>query len=125
MAAYNAGEGRIGRALTAQNTRDYYQMDLPRETERYVYRIAAIKAVMENSAGYGLDMPYPQSRYRAPEYVERRVDCENDTPWPQLAEKAGCDYKALRLLNPHILTDTLNGSYVMRFPAENSRNLAE
>ncbi len=116
MAAYNAGEGRIGRALASQNVSDYYQLDLPRETERYVYRIAAIKAVLENRAGYGLNMPYPQSRYRAPDYVERKLDIKNDMTWPQLAKKTGCDYKELRLLNPHIRTAVLNGSYVLRFP---------
>jgi membrane-bound lytic murein transglycosylase D len=36
---------------------DYYQLRLPPETERYVFRILAIKAVLSNPAGYGYELP--------------------------------------------------------------------
>ncbi len=125
MAAYNAGEGRIARALSSQNTSDYYQLDLPRETERYVYRIAAIKVVMENSAGYGLNMPYPHNRYAPPAYLEQAVNFKNAVAWTELAKKLGCDYKELRLLNPHIRTSQLSGSYQLRLPPRAKGKLAE
>jgi hypothetical protein len=125
MAAYNAGEGRVARAVSGQNTRDYYQLDLPRETERYVYRIAAIKVVMENSAGYGLNEPYAPARYALPAYAERTADFKNPTAWTALADKIGCDYKQLRLLNPHIRASELSGVYQLRLPRGAKEFLAE
>jgi peptidoglycan lytic transglycosylase D len=53
LAAYNGGETRIRKAIREQKTRDYYRLNLPLETERYVFRIAAIKIVMDNPARYG------------------------------------------------------------------------
>ncbi|UQZ89102.1 murein transglycosylase [Deltaproteobacteria bacterium Smac51] len=125
MAAYNAGDGRIARAVSAQGTNDYYQLDLPRETERYVYRIAAIKVVMENSAGYGLSSPVPRAHYQPAAYVEKTVDFKTAIAWPALAKKLGCDYKELRLLNPHIRTASLSGSYQFRVPPGVEKKLAE
>jgi hypothetical protein len=125
MAAYNAGEGRVARAVSGQNTRDYYQLDLPRETERYVYRIAAIKVVMENSAGYGLNEPFAPGRYTRPAYAERAVDFKTPMAWTALADTIGIDYKSLRLLNPHIRASELSGVHQLRLPRGTKEFLAE
>jgi hypothetical protein len=117
LAAYNAGDGRISRAMTTQNTRDYYELDLPRETERYVYRIAAIKVVMENASHYGLTEPVPAAHYHPIPYTEKAITVAPGTDWAQVAKQIGCDYKILRSLNPHILEPNLSGEYVLRVPA--------
>jgi len=41
----------------AQGESDCYQMMLPQETERYVFRILAIKAVLSDPARYGYELP--------------------------------------------------------------------
>ena len=41
MAAYNCGSGCVRRRIRNQNTRDYWQLDLPKETKHYVPRILA------------------------------------------------------------------------------------
>jgi len=41
----------------AQGDRDYYRMILPQETERYVFRILAIKAVLSDPTRYGYEVP--------------------------------------------------------------------
>ena len=116
MAAYNAGEGRIARAMTTQGIDNYFDLDLPRETERYVYRIAAIKVVMENATHYGLKSSLPAKFYETESYVERNVDIPKGRTWPQLAKQLGCDYKTLRTLNPHITQASLAGPYTLRVP---------
>ncbi|MDR1044819.1 MAG: lytic transglycosylase domain-containing protein [Candidatus Adiutrix sp.] len=117
LAAYNAGDGRIARAVADQGTSDYFDLDLPRETERYVYRIAAIKVVMENAAHYGLNIPTPLEQYQADRFTEKTVDLgQKGLSWTQLAKQLGCDYKTLRLMNPHIIQAPLSGTYVMRLP---------
>ena len=118
MAAYNAGDGRIAKALADQGVSDYFELDLPRETERYVYRIAAIKVVMENAAHYGLNIPVPAGQYQGARFSEKSVELgKAGVQWPQLARQLGCDYKTLRLLNPHIIQTPLSGAYVVRLPS--------
>ena len=118
MAAYNGGDGRIGKAIAAQGTRNYADLDLPRETERYVYRIAAIKLVLENPAIFGAKKTVPEVYHKAEKVIERKVEVPKGTTWPQLAKMVGCDYKTLRQLNPHILQSSLSGSYLIRVPGK-------
>ncbi|MDL2260158.1 lytic transglycosylase domain-containing protein [Deltaproteobacteria bacterium OttesenSCG-928-K17] len=119
MAAYNAGDGRVAKAVAAQGHNNYFDLDLPRETERYVYRIAAIKVVMENAAGYGFTEPVP-ARYRPVGYAERTVElpAKGQGQWTDVAKKLGYDYKTVRVMNPHVRQYPLAGSYELRVPAE-------
>ena len=57
IAAYNCGEKRIMDESRTQGVRDYYHMKLPQDTERYVFRILAIKAVLSDPMRYGYELP--------------------------------------------------------------------
>ena len=57
IAAYNCGEKCIMDESRAQGERDVYQLMLPEETERYVFRILAIKAVLSDPTQYGYELP--------------------------------------------------------------------
>lgn len=103
--------------MAEQGVRDYWQLDLPRETERYVYRIAAIKIILENLEGYGLAVSPPDRVYGPLQVARRTVTVPARSGWPALARAAGCDYKTMRLLNPHILESTFSGTYEVRVPA--------
>ncbi|MCD6430606.1 MAG: transglycosylase SLT domain-containing protein [Deltaproteobacteria bacterium] len=46
LAAYNCGEQRVNSAMDEQKSNDYYQLSLPQESERYLYRLAAIKIII-------------------------------------------------------------------------------
>jgi hypothetical protein len=118
MAAYNAGERRISGALGSQNARDYYELNLPRETERYVYRIAAIKLVLEGASAYGYNDSPPSGLYTPPSYNEEQVTFVPGTTWHDLAATYSTDYKTLRTLNPHLASQsTLSGGpYIFRTP---------
>src|SRR5690606_25999752 len=52
-AAYNAGNARVARSLETQQVTSYYDVLLPDETERYVFRIIALKEVLSNPKSYG------------------------------------------------------------------------
>ncbi|NTW37351.1 MAG: lytic transglycosylase domain-containing protein, partial [Syntrophobacteraceae bacterium] len=43
IATYNCGDKRIQEQMRALGSADYYQMRLPTETERYIFRILAVK----------------------------------------------------------------------------------
>jgi hypothetical protein len=47
-AAYNCGENRLESAMAKDGSQSYYSLVLPQETERYIFRILAIKEVLEN-----------------------------------------------------------------------------
>jgi hypothetical protein len=120
MAAYNAGEARIAKAISAQGFRDYYQLRLPRETERYVYRIAAIKLVLVGANNLGLADTTPRNLYSPLNFRETSETFETPQTWVKLAEKYKCDYKTLRFLNPHLAhQETLSGGpYLFRTPGK-------
>ena len=48
MAAYNAGAARLKEVIENQNTRDFFDMYLNEETERYLFRIIALKEIISN-----------------------------------------------------------------------------
>ena len=52
-AAYNGGEGSIRRAITQKNNGDYFRMNLKHETATHVYRLIAMKEIIENPHLYG------------------------------------------------------------------------
>ncbi len=53
-AAYNIGQGKLQKELERQNTGSYYFLDLNRETERYLYRLVAIKELLSRPSMYHL-----------------------------------------------------------------------
>jgi len=58
LAAYNAGEGTVGRAIEHNRklglATDYESLNLPAETKNYVPKLQAIKNLMTNPGDYGL-----------------------------------------------------------------------
>ena len=52
-AAYNIGENRLKRIMNQQDEDDYFQMKLNRETASYVYKLVAMKEIIERPAIYG------------------------------------------------------------------------
>jgi hypothetical protein len=118
MAAYNAGQGRISGAMASQGVREYWDLNLTRETERYVYRIAAIKFAMEGAPAYGFNSRPPAGLYAPGAYDQETVTFPAGTTWPALAARYGVAYKELKLLNPHLAgREVLSGGpYIFRTP---------
>ncbi len=62
LAAYNAGEGTVGRAVKknrrAGKPTDFWSLDLPRETRAYVPKLLAISYLVSQPENYGLSL-YP------------------------------------------------------------------
>ena len=55
-AAFNCGNGRITKTQEEQRVDSYYDMMLPEETQRYMFRILALKLITENPAKYGFQI---------------------------------------------------------------------
>jgi membrane-bound lytic murein transglycosylase D len=68
LAAYNAGEGTVGRAISKNRAKgmptDYAHLKLPNETKDYVPKLQAIKNIVSNPTQYGLYIdPIPNKPY--------------------------------------------------------------
>ncbi|MEQ9130990.1 MAG: transglycosylase SLT domain-containing protein, partial [Salinisphaeraceae bacterium] len=61
LAAYNAGEGRVGRALAraeaAGQPRDFWHLDLPAETDDYVPKLLALRRLLQTPGAFDLALP--------------------------------------------------------------------
>lgn len=116
LAAYNGGEGRIRKAVREQRTDDYYRLNLPLETERFVFRIAAIKIVMENPESYGYNLSN-KSIYRPCKHDVVLVDIKNQVHIADFAQSLGTDFKAIKELNPQFRQSHLPvGKYKVNVP---------
>lgn len=104
-ASYNAGMQGIQNRLDQQKSFNYYDLHLGEETSRYVFRIIAMKEVMENSQKYGYRLS-PQELYYQPS-VETIKVTESIPSLVDFAIQNGMNYKELKLLNPWLREDKL------------------
>ena len=60
LAAYNCGEGKVARAIAANEKRglptDYLSLKLPPETQNYVPKLVAVKNIVLSPPSYGIDL---------------------------------------------------------------------
>jgi membrane-bound lytic murein transglycosylase D len=122
-ASYNRGIGGVLRDMKWQKAKSYFDMEQNHETGRYVYRILAMKIIMENPTAYGFNIPkeqcYPSIKTR--KYIINKT-IENLSDW---AITKGSNFKILRKLNPWLRTTKLtikNKSYTLLLPL-NTENI--
>ncbi|MDE7375365.1 MAG: lytic transglycosylase domain-containing protein [Muribaculaceae bacterium] len=118
MASYNAGQGRISSELDKQGVDSSFDLYLVDETSRYVFRIMAIKAVMEHPSDYGFVLTADQL-YQPVAYKEVEVSGPV-ADWPAWAQEHGITYSELREANPWIrakkLTNKQGKTYTVKVP---------
>lgn len=118
-ASYNMGMGGVQNQLRRQKVDNYYDLYLNKETAAYVFRILALKSILEDPEGYGFVIDENQL-YSPLRYKTVKVD----TTIPDLIEWAkvqGTTYKMVKVLNPWILKDELavkgeGKSYTLKIP---------
>jgi peptidoglycan lytic transglycosylase D len=101
VAAYNAGGGKVRRAIKASNSRDFWVLTegkvLREETRNYVPKLLAALDVIKNSKKYGFD----NLNYEAPLEYEN-ITLESSTDLEIIANFCGISYKQLKDLNPEL-----------------------
>jgi hypothetical protein len=115
-AAYNMGEAGLSRRIRAQGTRNYYHLYLPLETQRYIFRILAVKLILENPARFGFHLDAED--YWAPMRFDRvEVSLGEETPLKLIADAAGTYFKKIKDLNPEIRgSDLPRGNHSLLIP---------
>jgi len=123
IAAFNCGERRIEVEIGKQKTSSYYFLKLPQETERYVFRILAIKEILENPEQYGYHLP-KGAGYQPIIFERVKVELPGPMPIAVAAQSAGFTYRELKVLNPCLVSDVIpKGDLTIRVPEGKGKKL--
>ncbi|MGK0674331.1 MAG: LysM peptidoglycan-binding domain-containing protein [Halothiobacillaceae bacterium] len=99
LAAYNAGEGTVSRAIERAAARgeptDYWSLDLPEETKAYVPRLIALSRIFRDPHVYGL---VPHKIKDAPFLA--RIDLDRPLDLSKVANAMDMSVHELYRLNP-------------------------
>ena len=121
-AAYNMGEQGLQTEILAQKTNDYYQLYLPLETQRYLFRIFCAKLILSNPQAYGFEFE-AADLYPPVKYEPARVECFQPIPIQLVAEAAGTHFKMIKDLNPELRGHFLAaGIHTLLVPPGGNRN---
>ena len=90
IAAYNAGPGRVQRAIDKNikqgKKTDYWSLDLPKETEKYVPKLLAIAKVLKDPAPYNQKLLSIENKpYLEPIKLESQFDLALIAQWTNLS----------------------------------------
>ena len=104
-AAYNAGSARVAKFIKEQGATSYYDLLMAEETERYIFRILAIKTIFENPEKYGIYVSNELS-YQPYKYYTVKVD-KDVKNWAEFAKEHDITYKLLKVFNPWLRSNSL------------------
>ena len=119
-ASYNGGVGGVNKQITFQGVTDYYDLLLTEETSRYVFRILALKEIMQNPTKYNFNLK-PADLY--PVIPTKKVEVTASVPdLATFAKDNGINYKVLKIHNPWLRDRKLDvaagKSYTLEIPLE-------
>jgi membrane-bound lytic murein transglycosylase D len=126
LAAYNAGEGTVKRALRNKQriaqAVDYWSLDLPAEAMIYVPKLLALAHVVADPQFYGITLQRIDDR----PYLYR-VNLGQRVKLTSIAAMANMSEEKLRYFNPCLRRDTTPPylSYGLLLPRNNARTLLE
>ncbi|WP_114800917.1 LysM peptidoglycan-binding domain-containing protein [Moraxella canis] len=107
LAAYNAGPGRVSRAIKANQDQglptDYWSLKLPTETMNYVPRFLAVAQIVKSPNTYGVNLPAIANHSHF-----RTVPVNYGVSLSEVATVTGLPVSELRLLNPALLNLTVD-----------------
>ena len=109
-AAYNVGPTRLARNIETQRADTYFDLNLNQETSRYVFRLIAIKEILENPSDFGF---YLEKDDYYPPLDDYRI-LKVNTPisnWGDFAKEQGISYRQLKIYNPWLIDSKLTNRY--------------
>ncbi|WP_321493215.1 transglycosylase SLT domain-containing protein [uncultured Desulfobacter sp.] len=110
MSAYNMGEYGLEKAIKLQDTRDFFSLYLPLETQRYILRIVAVKLILSDPEAYGYHLE-PQDLYPVFTYSEIKLSPKCAVPISMIATACDVSFKTIKDYNPQ-----LRGYYLDKGP---------
>ena len=122
LAAYNAGPGRVQKAIDANAAQglptDYWSLRLPTETMNYVPRFLAVADIVSKPSQYGVYLPAIANRQHF-----RSVPVNYGVSLAEVAQMTGVSYDELEKLNPALTSARIDASGPQRVVIPNDVNL--
>ena len=122
-ASYNVGRRGVDRQINKQKETDYYDLLFNEETARYVFRIIALKLVLESPEKYDFHLSKDEL-YKPIPYKEVIVDSPVES-WADFAQENNTNYKILKKLNPWLreknLMNKSGKEYIIYVPTRKAR----
>lgn len=122
-ASYNAGEGRIGRAIERHNTTDFWELykydRIPKETREYIPQLMAAAIIAKDPEKFGFGVITYDSPIRF-----SKLSVPPATPISVIAKASQLDVETVRSCNPEILrgiTPPGTSGYQVKLPMEIDR----
>jgi len=121
LAAYNCGEKRVADAVKEQKTDNYHTLLLPEESERYIYRLAAIKLILNDPAAYGYQLDRDKC-YTPLKLDYITLNLKHEVSLVDFSLRLGFTYHHIKKLNPHLISNRLPaGRFSLILPAGSGR----
>lgn len=126
-AAYNAGEGKLSKAIVKYKSEDFWDISKGRylkdETKNYVPKIMALAIIGKNLKSFGFD----DVEFHEPLDFDE-VTVKPSTDLVKLSEVLGVEFEEIQRLNPEVLrwfTPPNIGSYKLRIPPNTAEKYAQ
>lgn len=126
-AAYNAGEGKLSRAIQKYRTEDFWDLTkgkyLKDETKNYVPKIMALAIIGKNLKSFGFD----EIDFHEPLDFDEIV-VQPATDLMKLAEALQVDFEEIQRLNPEVMrwfTPPNIADYKLRIPPNTAEKFAQ
>lgn len=122
LAAYNAGPGRIQKAIDSNAARglptDFWSLSLPTETMNYVPRFLAVADIIAKPQQYGVYLPAIANRQHF-----RSVPVNYGVSLADVAQVTGVSYDELQKLNPALIAARVDSAGPQRVVIPNDVNV--
>ncbi|MGO2340785.1 MAG: LysM peptidoglycan-binding domain-containing protein, partial [Psychrobacter sp.] len=122
LAAYNAGPGRVQKAIEANEAQglptDYWSLRLPTETMNYVPRFLAVAEIVADPEQYGVYLPAIANRQHF-----RSVPVNYGVSLSEVAQLTGVSYDELERLNTALTSGRVDTSGPQRIIIPNDVSL--
>ncbi len=119
-AAYNRGVNGVQNKITRQNQKAYENILFGEETKRYIFRIIALKNILESPESFGFNVKEEQM-YKPINYKEIKIDIPISNI-SKFSEDLDLTYKSFKIHNPWLLENHLNNKsrkvYTISIPLE-------
>ncbi len=120
-AAYNMGAAGLRNEMANQKFQSFYDLNLNEETNRYIFRVMALKEVMEKPEKYGFTIDSDELYNPLDNFAVVTVD-SSIVNLGDFAKQFGISYRMLKLYNPWLkdwnLPNPKGKVYEIKIPKE-------
>ena len=113
------GGSNLNKEMSAQREQSYYDLNLNKETSRYIFRIMAYKQIISNPEKFGFHVEQSHLYPPLTDFVNIQVNT-SVANWGDWAKQNGITYRMLKVYNPWLTTSSLSNKrgkeYLVKVP---------